>query len=58
MFRFNRSGTESSIQTEGKEVKMRRSHMSRKSSKRNFRKGFKTHKKNVAPPPMRGGIRL
>lgn len=36
-----------------------RKKMSRKASKRSFSKaGSYTHRKNVAPPPMRGGGRL
>lgn len=38
---------------------MKRMRMSRKASKRNFKKGArKVHKKNITPPPMRGGYRL
>lgn len=38
---------------------MKRRKMSRKGSKRLFTAtAKKTHIKNVAPPPMRGGIRL
>lgn len=37
---------------------MKRAKMSTKASKRNFRRGAKTHKKNIARTPMRGGIRL
>lgn len=38
---------------------MRRSKMSRGKSKRSFSKSAgRTHKKNVSPRPMRGGIRL
>ena len=37
----------------------RRGKMSRGHSKKVFRAGARgTHRKNVAPPPMRGGIRL
>lgn len=37
----------------------KRQKMSRKASKRNFKKGAgKLHKKNVMGSPMRGGIRL
>ena len=32
--------------------------MSRKKSRKSFRRGTRTHKKNVAGRPMRGGIRL
>lgn len=39
-------------------AKMRK-RMSKKKSKRLFAKtGLRTHKKNVSPRPMRGGIRL
>lgn len=37
---------------------MRRRKLSRKASKRKFRKGAKIHKKNVMRTPQRGGIRL
>lgn len=36
----------------------KRQRMSRGKSKRNFRKGTGTHKKNMPVRPMRGGIRL
>lgn len=36
----------------------KRSRLSRSQSKRVFKKGTKTHVKNVATNPMRGGIRL
>jgi len=37
---------------------MKRRRMSRSYSKKVFRKSAnRTHRKNVAPPPMRGGIR-
>ncbi len=32
--------------------------MKRSKSRRNFRKGTGTHRKNVSPRVMRGGIRL
>lgn len=33
--------------------------MSRKGSKKLFRKtASKTHRRNISPPPMRGGIRI
>lgn len=38
-------------------MSFRRSKMSRRSSKRSFRKGSHFHKKNVAMP-MRGGFRI
>lgn len=38
---------------------MKRSKMNKRKSKRLFSKtASKTHKKNVTPAPMRGGIRL
>ena len=38
---------------------MKRKKIPMKKSKKMFTKhGAKTHKKNIAPPPMRGGIRL
>lgn len=37
---------------------MRRSKMSRSSSKRSFKKAAHSHKKNFSPHPMRGGYRL
>lgn len=38
---------------------MYRRKMSKRSSRKNFRKGaIKTHKYNINPRPMRGGIRL
>lgn len=38
---------------------MKRSRMSRSASRRSFQKGAsRTHRKNVAGNPMRGGIRL
>lgn len=36
----------------------RRHHMSGHHSRRNFRHGSGVHRKNLSPPPMRGGIRL
>lgn len=36
----------------------RRKNLSRKSSKRNFRKGTRVKSKNTRTNPMRGGIRL
>lgn len=37
----------------------KRKKLSRRASKRSFRKGAsRTHKKNISPRPMRGGIRL
>lgn len=36
----------------------KRRHLSRRESKRNFRRHAHTHKRNVSPVPMRGGIRL
>lgn len=41
-----------------KEDPMRRRSMSRKSSKRNFRKGARINGKNTGRRPMRGGYRL
>jgi len=39
--------------------KMKRSKMSKSASRKNFSSGAAlTHKKNVSPSPMRGGIRL
>lgn len=32
--------------------------MSKKKSKRNFKRGLKTHKFNLSVKPMRGGIRF
>lgn len=37
---------------------MKRKPMSRKHSKKVFRRGTKVHKRNVPIMPMRGGIRL
>lgn len=37
---------------------MKRFRLSKRSSKRKFRKGLRTHKFNVKPRPMRGGTRL
>ncbi|WNK14623.1 MAG: hypothetical protein [Microvirus sp.] len=38
---------------------MKRQHMSRGHSRRNFTKhASRTHRKNTTPAPMRGGIRL
>jgi len=36
----------------------KRSKMRGKSSRKNFRKGTKVHRKNMGGNPMRGGIRL
>lgn len=36
----------------------KRRRMSRKKSRRSFRKGTGTHRRNVSSRPMRGGIRL
>ena len=37
----------------------KRRKMSRKSSRKNFKKGARrVSRKNIAPPPMRGGYRL
>ena len=37
----------------------KRKKMSRKSSRKSFRKSASmTHRRNLAPPPMRGGFRL
>lgn len=41
-----------------KETIMKRSKMSRHSSKKTFRKGMKTQRKNLQPAPQRGGYRL
>jgi len=41
------------------EIHMKRHKLSGKASRKNFTRGaVLTHKKNVAPAPMRGGIRL
>ncbi len=38
---------------------MKRQKMSKKSSRKSFKKGaVKINKKNISPMPMRGGIRL
>lgn len=37
---------------------MKRKHMSRHKSHKNFKRGLKTAKKNIAPAPSRGGYRL
>lgn len=37
---------------------MKRKHLSRSKSHKNFRKGMRTQKRNIAPPPSRGGYRL
>jgi len=36
----------------------KRRKLSSKASRKNFRRGAGTHKKNVSKTPMRGGIRL
>ena len=41
-----------------KEVLMKRRPMSKKLSKKVFRRGSKVHSKNLLGSPMRGGIRL
>lgn len=35
----------------------KRHHMTKRQSRRNFRKGTGTHKRNFTTSPMRGGIR-
>lgn len=37
---------------------MKRRKLSGKASRRNFRRGAKTHKRNTQRSPQRGGIRL
>lgn len=37
---------------------MKRHKLTKKKSRRNFKKGGKAHPKNFAGAPMRGGIRL
>lgn len=37
---------------------MKRKHMSRHLSKKTFKRGMKTQRKNIQPPPSRGGYRL
>lgn len=37
---------------------MKRKHLSSRKSNKNFKKGMRTNKKNVTPPPSRGGYRL
>lgn len=37
---------------------MQRKKMSHGKSNRNFKKGMGVHKKNITPPPSRGGYRL
>lgn len=37
---------------------MRRKHLSTRKSHKNFKRGLKTHKKNITPSPSRGGYRL
>ena len=37
---------------------MKRHKMTHKQSNKKFKKGMGTHKKNVAPPPSRGGYRF
>lgn len=38
---------------------MRRRKMSRRGSRRSFTAGgVRTHRRNLAPPPMRGGFRI
>lgn len=37
---------------------MKRKRMSKKASKREFRKAARTNKRNIVASPMRGGIRL
>jgi len=40
-------------------IVMRRNRMSKRKSRRSFSKGAsRTHRKNLSPAPMRGGIRL
>lgn len=40
------------------EKTMKRQNVSRKSSKRSFKKGMRTQVKNLMPAPQRGGYRL
>lgn len=40
------------------EDSMKRQHISKSSSKRSFKKGMRTQKKNLMPAPQRGGYRL
>lgn len=37
---------------------MKRMKITRRSGNRLFRKGMKTERRNVAPPPARGGYRM
>lgn len=37
---------------------MKRHRMTKRQSNKNFKRGMKTHRKNVAPAPMRGGYRI
>jgi len=37
---------------------MKRKRMSRRRSKKQFRRGSKTHKRNLSHKPMRGGWRI
>lgn len=36
----------------------RRTRMTRRRNRRNFRSGSRTHRRNISRRPMRGGIRL
>nr|QJB20475.1 MAG: hypothetical protein [Microvirus sp.] len=37
---------------------MKRRHLSRKKSNRVFKRGMRTQRKNITPPPSRGGYRF
>jgi len=37
---------------------MKRKHMSRRHSKKSFKRGMKVQRKNIQPAPQRGGYRL
>ena len=37
---------------------MKRKHMNRRHSHKNFKKGMRTNKRNISPAPSRGGYRL
>lgn len=37
---------------------MKRSHLKKSTSNKNFKKGMKTNIKNIVPAPTRGGYRL
>nr|QJB19905.1 MAG: hypothetical protein [Microvirus sp.] len=40
------------------ELSMKRKHLSKHKSHKNFKRGLSTNKKNISPAPTRGGYRL